>query len=245
MVILEVTLDPDDVNVSEDGTVATEFRFESPVYLRPGAEYALVVMASVTTYNLWISRLSEADVTTLATESGRVLVTEQPLLGSLFKSQNSSVWTPSQYEDMKFVLTRADFVGSGNCQFYNPDLDDKLEAIAPGAILAESRKLSIGIGKTINQTGVANPLVVGNRVIQTNTGASGFVKQFSGIATGQLSVTTAGIGYTPSSGSFTFNGIGLTAVTGRGSDATVDLTVLDGVAIAATVRDGGKKLCCW
>ena len=55
----EVTLDPDDVNVSEDGTVATEFRFESPVYLRPGADYALVVMSSVTTYNLWISRLGE------------------------------------------------------------------------------------------------------------------------------------------------------------------------------------------
>ena len=237
----EVTLDPDDVNVSEDGTVATEFRFESPVYLRPGAEYALVVMASVTTYNLWISRLGEADVTTLATESGRVLVTEQPLLGSLFKSQNSSVWTPSQYEDMKFVLTRADFVGSGNCQFYNPDLDDKLEAIAPGAILAESRKVLVGLGKTINQAGAANPLVVGNRVIQTNTGASGFVKQFSGIATGQMSVTNSGIGFTPSSGSFTFTGVGLTAISGRGSDATVDITVLDGVAIAATVRDGGKN----
>ena len=237
----EVTLDPDDVNVSEDGTVSTEFRFESPVYLRPGAEYALVVMASVTTYNLWISRLGEADVTTLATESGRVLVSEQPLLGSLFKSQNSSVWTPSQYEDMKFVLHRGDFVGAGNVQFYNPDLDDKNEAIAPGAILAESRQVSVGIGTTVNQIGVANPLVVGNKVIQRNTGASGFVKQFAGIVTGSMSITSAGIGFTPSAGSFTFTGVGLTAVTGRGTDATADITVLDGVAIAATVRDGGEN----
>ena len=169
----EVTLDPDDVNVSEDGTVATEFRFESPVYLRPGADYALVVMASVTTYNLWISRLGEADVTTLATESGRVLVTEQPLLGSLFKSQNSSVWTPSQYEDMKFVLHRGDFVGSGNCQFYNPELDDKMRQLHQVQFLLNPDKSLVGLGKTINQAGAANPLVVGNKIIQRNTGAYG------------------------------------------------------------------------
>ena len=83
-------------------------------------------MASVTTYNLWISRLGEADVTTLATESGRVLVTEQPLVGFIVQvTKLHVVWTPSQYEDMKFVLHRCDFVGSGNIQFYNPDLDEK------------------------------------------------------------------------------------------------------------------------
>ena len=237
----EVTLDPDDVNVSEDGTVATEFRFESPVYLRPGADYALVVMSSVTTYNLWISRLGEADVTTLATESGRVLVTEQPLLGSLFKSQNAKVWTPSQYEDMKFVLHRGDFVGSGNVQFYNPELDEKNEAIPPGAIIAESRQISVGIGTTVNQDGASNPLVVGNKIIQRNTGAYGFIKQFAGIVTGSMSVTSSGIGFTPSAGSFTFTGVGLTAVTGTGINATADITILDGVAIAATVRSGGSN----
>ena len=237
----EVTLDPDDINISSDGTASTTFRFESPVYLRPGAEYALVVLSSVTTYNLWISRLGEADVTTLATESGRVLVTEQPVLGSLFKSQNSSVWTPSQYEDMKFVIHRCDFIGTGNVQFYNPELDDKNEAIGPGAILAESRSISVGIGTTVNQGSAANPLIVGNKVIQTNTGASGFLKKFAGIATGQLSVTNTGIGFTPSAGSFTFTGVGLTAVTGRGVNATADITVLDGIAIGATVRSGGSN----
>ena len=236
----EVTLDPDDVNVSEDGTVATEFRFESPVYLKPGVDYALVVMASVTTYNLWISRLGEADVTTLATESGRVLVTEQPLLGSLFKSQNSRIWTPSQYEDMKFVLHRCDFVGSGNIQFYNPDLDEKNEAIAPGSVIAESRQISVGIGTTVNQTGVTDTLVVGNRVVQRNTGAFGYLKQFSGIATGPMQITAAGIGFTPSAGTLTYAGVALTSVTGRGRDATADITIQDGIAIGATINAGGS-----
>tara|TARA_B100001564_G_scaffold121475_1_gene101360 strand:- start:25870 stop:33417 length:7548 start_codon:yes stop_codon:yes gene_type:complete len=236
----EVTLDPDDVNVSADGTAATTFRFESPVYLRSGAEYALVVMSSMTTYNLWISRLGEADVTTLATESGRVLVTEQPLLGSLFKSQNASVWTPSQYEDMKFVLHRCDFVGSGNIQFYNPDLDQSNERIPQGAIQAISRKVTVGLGTTANQSG-SNQLVVGNRVVQYNTNASGILESFAGIATGDLTITASGIGFTPSAGTAVYSGIALTSVTGRGSDATANITIQDGVAIAATITDGGTN----
>ena len=37
------------------------------------------------------------------TGSNRV-VSEQPHLGSLFKSQNNKTWTPVQSEDLKFTL---------------------------------------------------------------------------------------------------------------------------------------------
>tara|TARA_Y100001935_G_scaffold247024_1_gene242352 strand:- start:10921 stop:18507 length:7587 start_codon:yes stop_codon:yes gene_type:complete len=238
----EVTLDPDDINVSTDGTAVTTFRFESPVFLAAGRDYALVVRADTTTYNLWISRLGEADVTTLSTEQGRVLVTEQPLLGSLFKSQNSTVWTPSQYEDMKFVLYRADFVGSGNVQFYNPNLDKKNERIRSGGVQALSRTASVGIGTTVNQINVTYPLVPGNRVTQQNTSATGILEQFTGIATGDLTITNPGIGFTPQSGELTFTGVALTALTGRGTDVTADLHIKDGIAIGATINDGGTNV---
>ena len=42
---------------------------------------------------VWISRLGEVDVRTLGREAGQVLVSQQPTLGSLFKSQNASTWT--------------------------------------------------------------------------------------------------------------------------------------------------------
>ena len=238
----EVTLEPDDVNVSEDGTVATSFRFESPIFLRPGADYALVVMSNMTTYNVWISRLGEADVTTLDSEQDRVLVTEQPLLGSLFKSQNAKVWTPSQYEDMKFVLHRADFVGAGNIQFYNPDLDKKVSAIRAGGVQGLPRQISVGIGTTVNQDGAANPLTVGNRVTQQNTNATGILQQFSGIATGEMFVTATGIGFTPSAAALTYTGVALTAITGRGTDVTADITIQNGVAIGATINAGGNNV---
>ena len=37
------------------------------------------------------------------------MVSKQPHLGVLFKSQNNSTWTPSDYEDLKFTLYRASF----------------------------------------------------------------------------------------------------------------------------------------
>ena len=89
----------------------------------------MVLKSKVTDYKVWISRLGEADVRTLATEAGKVLVSSQPVLGSLFKSQNASVWTPSQYEDLKFDLYRAKFANNGAVNFYNPDIADKNEVL--------------------------------------------------------------------------------------------------------------------
>ena len=36
-------------------------------------------------------------------------ISEQPYIGVLFKSQNASTWTPSQYEDLMFKIYRAEF----------------------------------------------------------------------------------------------------------------------------------------
>ena len=40
---------------------------------------------------------------------GSRMVSKQPHLGVLFKSQNNTTWTPSDYEDLKFTLYRASF----------------------------------------------------------------------------------------------------------------------------------------
>ena len=38
-----------------------------------------------------------------------VMVTKQYIGGSLFKSQNGTIWTASQFEDLKFKLYKANF----------------------------------------------------------------------------------------------------------------------------------------
>jgi hypothetical protein len=102
-----VTLLPSQVNISNDSSAATTFTFANPVYLEPD-EYAIVVSTNTEAYNLFVSELGQDDLI-----SGNK-VTKQPFNGSLFKSQNSSTWTPDQFKDLKFTLRRCSFtVGSG------------------------------------------------------------------------------------------------------------------------------------
>lgn len=88
-----------------DATTKTKFTFADPVYLAPGNEYALVVYSDSPTYEVWLSELGS---TIIGDTDGR-RVSEQPYIGSLFKSQNASTWTPIQNEDLMFVINRAVF----------------------------------------------------------------------------------------------------------------------------------------
>jgi hypothetical protein len=98
----ETLVYPSSINISDDGSTATAISFDSPVFLDSG-EYALVLMAESINYRVWISQIGEADVLTNS------IISEQPYIGVLFKSQNASTWSPDQYQDLKFTLYRAVF----------------------------------------------------------------------------------------------------------------------------------------
>ena len=228
-----------EITTSSDGSVATKFTFESPVYLEPGREYAIVLLANSPGYNVWISRLGEIEVSTInQPESSQTLVSTQPLLGSLFKSQNASTWTPSQYEDLKFELFRCEFVSSGNVQLFNPDLNKDIEFIGRDSVTTDPYTIRVGLGTTVVNSDLSN-LVPGNTVTQNLTQATGDFVGFAGSATSSLTVTNAGVGYTPSSGSFVFNDVALTTVTGNGINATANVTVNNGSVSSATIVNGG------
>lgn len=130
------TLRARDVNLSLDGSVATRFTFDYPVYLQGKTDYAFVLLSDSTYYQVFVSRLGENDLIT----GQRVSV--QPALGSLFKSQNGSVWQPEQLEDIKFTINRALFNTqvSGNVTFVNQKNDTAL--LRPSAIYTK-----LGINK--------------------------------------------------------------------------------------------------
>ena len=69
--------------------------------------------------------------------------------------------------------------------------------------------------------------------------ASGNYVGSGGTATGNLTITNAGFGYTPSSGSQVYSNVSLNAITGTGKNGTVNITVTNGVAVAATMASGG------
>jgi len=97
------TIDAADITVSDDASAATKFTFPSPVFLQNGIEYAFCVITNNIDYTMYTSRLGQ---TTL---DGSRLISNQPYLGSMFKSQNASTWTSEQNEDVKFKINRCKF----------------------------------------------------------------------------------------------------------------------------------------
>jgi hypothetical protein len=236
----EVVIDPKNILVSEDSSIPTKIIFPSPVYLEGLKFHSLVILSNSEQYNVWVSRLGEIDVSTLSqVESKQILVSKQPTLGGLFKSQNASTWIESPFEDLKYTLYRASFKESiGNFNFYNPELSSgnkQVSTLSPNPIQFSSKKIRVGLGTTVQDSG----LTLGNTVFQSGSNAFGNYVGSAGIATGSLRIINAGIGFTPSSGILTYAGIALTSITGSGVNATANITISNGVAIAATILNGG------
>jgi hypothetical protein len=230
----EVVLEPGQIAVSSNSSVATNVKFESPVYLESNKEYCIVILSNSTKYRVFISRVGENDLL------DQTYISNQPVLGSLFKSQNGSTWEPSQWEDLKYTLYAANFTPSGTIQFYSPELsagNNQIPTLMPNSLNFNSKRVRISLASTITNL---NDLVVGNTILQVGTNASGNYVGSAGTATGTLNIINAGIGYTPSSGSQTFTGLSLETITGSGRDATADITINNGVAIGATINAGGS-----
>ena len=96
-------LNPSQINISNDASIATRFIFPSPVYVLHEEEYALCLMSMTPEYKVWISRLGETEI------SDNRIVSKQPHTGTLFKGHNNRSWAPSMTEDMKFKINVAKF----------------------------------------------------------------------------------------------------------------------------------------
>jgi hypothetical protein len=112
------TVQAKDVKISSlpsvtDSSTLTKFTFPDPVYLEPNREYAIVVGSDSPEYELYIAELG-AEV--LGASPAR-RISEQPYAGSLFRSQNSSTWSPYQNQDLMFRINKAVFSSSGTSTF--------------------------------------------------------------------------------------------------------------------------------
>ena len=231
----EVLIYPDDVNTSTDGSVATTFEFAAPVYLEGGKEYAICLISNSTKYSVYISRVGENDILT------DTYISNQPTLGSLFKSQNASTWEASQWEDLKFTLYRADFAESGSVDLYSPELSEgnrQIATLMQNPLNITSKEVRVGLGTTLHDDGYA----LGNTFFQgtaLNRIAEADLIGVGASATGSLTVSNPGVGYTPADGTLQFSGVNLVSISGNGSGATANVTVVDGVVTAATITGAG------
>lgn len=110
-------LEAEDVVTSElpdvtDSDTRTRFTFVSPVYLLPGQEYAIVLITNDYAYDVYVSELGEKIIGTDR------IVSQQPYLGSMFKSQSTTTYTPIQSDDLMFVVHKCIFQTEGSVVFH-------------------------------------------------------------------------------------------------------------------------------
>jgi hypothetical protein len=91
----------------------TTFEFEEPVFLEPNTEYAIVLLADTTNYEAYVAETYQFELG--STESR---INRQPSMGSLFKSQNGTTWTPDQTKDLAFTVYKAQFDTAGGTARY-------------------------------------------------------------------------------------------------------------------------------
>ena len=234
-----VTLTPSQVNTSTNGETATKVIFDYPIFLAPGQEYAIVAVAETSDeYELWIAEMGEKTVNTQSLPNAEsIIYSKQFALGSLFKSQNGSIWTANQYQDLKFKLYKANFTSTtGTAFFYNPTLDESngyVEKLSNNPITTLPKTVTLGITTIAAGDGNIGILTVGRKIAGSNGfGYGHIVGQGSSIS--NVTITDGGENYV------TASDLETTSIVGNGSGLRLSITATNGVitGIAGTTSTG-------
>jgi len=234
-----VILQPDQIQTSVDASVATKVTFDFPIYLAPGLQYCIVLLAPQSIqYEVWIAEMGEKTIETRnLPDAQSVRYTRQFGIGRLYKSQNGGEWTPNDYQDMKFNLYKAQFTSNaGSVLFHNPSLDSSngyVPLLASNPITVLPKRLDVGIN-TITDSGLRSILTSGRKISEsTKTYNYGYVVG-TGCSASSVSVTSNGSNYVTDTDVSTYN------IIGRGKNLTLNISAGTGGTITtATIVNPG------
>jgi hypothetical protein len=222
-----VTLRPSEVNTSSDASAATKVTFDEPIYLPPGREYAVVIISENSDqYEMWTAVMGEKTVNTKdLPDVNAVTYSKQFAMGSLFKSQNGSIWTANQYQDLKFKLYKAQFIENqpGTAFFYNPTLDESngyVQKLGNNPLTTLPKTLTLGITTITNASLIAD-LSKGRKVAGSQPYVYGYIIG-TGSSVATVGLTTGGSNYVTDSNVSTYN------ITGNGSGLVLSITATSG-----------------
>ena len=223
------------VNVIEFDPISaskpTKFTFPEPVYLSPGASYAVVLVAEKSVnYTVWTGRHGEPAVNSQsipgATDGASLRYSTQYGSGAIFKSQNGAIWTEDQTQDMTFRLYKAEFTSlSGSVLFSNPDLDESngyVTTLNSNAIQTLPKTGSIGISTVeTTETSILNILKEGRKI--AGNGGSNAIISGVGCSVTTIDLNNAGLRYETDTSVDTYS------ITGQGSGLKLNISATDGV----------------
>lgn len=251
----EVVLGPDQCFVSEDGSVPTRVTFRSPIFLESGVTYAVVLLAPTTDeYTAFIAVMGEENISgevdpnfsfddgalegdTLNNSNipGTAIISQQYLNGSLFKSQNGTVWTPTQFEDLKFTLYKAEFNQTpATVYLNNPELGET-SLLPPDPIETLPRKLKVPVNSnTYNFT--EGDIIASVGTGATNTSVITGDLETLGGPMASLEINEVGVGFIDGS----YTGVEVYPIDSAGTGAELSVVVSAGIVTSVTVTTGGN-----
>lgn len=96
------------ITVSNDGTSATTFTFDSPIFLLPGVDYCFSIIpeGNVDDFEVWVAELGALDISSGDLQKR---IEKQPAAGILFTSSNDFAWSVRQNQDVKYKIYVAKF----------------------------------------------------------------------------------------------------------------------------------------
>jgi hypothetical protein len=261
----QVALNPNNIQTSTDASIATNIKFPSPVYLEAGKEYALVFLSPGSDlYEMWVATMGQKTVkTSNLPDVESVVVTKQYIGGSLFKSQNGTIWTPSQYQDLAFKLYKAEFVDSGTVTFYNTPIksgNENTQVLSSNPIKTLPRKVSLeldwpsasynneAVGQHEDQIPIGRKISTGNVADKDDDSITGIIEKigapiwsdygtaFNHYASkgNPVTLVNGGSGYDLGS----LSSVPLKSLTGGGSGATVSVTLTNEKVTAVDIVGG-------
>ena len=148
---------------------------------------------------MWTAVMGEKTVNTKELpDVNAVTYSKQFSMGSLFKSQNGSIWTANQYQDLKFKLYKAKFTSTtGTVFFNNPTLDESngyVQRLAENPLTTLPKIAILGITTTTNSTLIDN-LSVGRKIVDKSKNyVYGYVVG-TGSSVSSVGLTTGGSNY--------------------------------------------------
>jgi len=239
-----VQLLPNQVNISNDGEVATNVKLPSPLYLEPNKQYCIRIYSpSSSLYSLWTAVSNEATVKTQNyPNTQQIIYSNQFIGGNLYKPQNGAIPSASLLQDLKFKTYKAQFVSAGTVFFTNPILSDTSsgefydsnnDKLVSNPITGFPQKYIIGIS-----TSYANDFYTFGKKIQFSNGNYGFIEKSGGKISG-ITTTNVGIGYSDG----VYSNVPLFTVNGFGPNvygATANLTFTGGKLSKTVIVDTGS-----
>ena len=139
----EVKLDPSVVNLPTSGSpntpVATSIELEQPVYCKAGVYYCFVVLSDSNKYSMFYAEMGKNRLGT-----SEQLVVNPYGTGVMFSSSNASTWTAHQNSDLKFVLYRTKYTGSGEIIFKDVAIKDIITDIKAATGVALDAAYQVG-----------------------------------------------------------------------------------------------------